>query len=127
MYSIREHNGYLKVEFNEDFDFNTIQAVIHHVTSMHQYFQTNDIWVIGSHHAHIRLGEIETMVGEFQCRCPRDAQRTKTAIVVDEGFTHAIIELWVSALHKKIAFDMQIFDNLSAAEVWLAGERELSV
>jgi hypothetical protein len=80
--------------------------------------------VIGSHRARIRLGEIETMVREFQCRCTRDGNRTKTAIVVDEGFTHSIIELWVKAVLKKVPFEIRIFNDLADAEMWLSESRE---
>ena len=124
MYSIQEDDGCLKVGFNSDFDCSTVQAIIHHETALPQYRSTNDIWVIGGHRARIRLGEIETMVREFQCRCTRDGNRTKTAIVVDQGFTHSIIELWVKAVLKKVPFEMRIFNDVEAAEVWLSESRE---
>jgi hypothetical protein len=124
MYSIQEHEDCLKVGFNSDFDCSTVQTIIHHETALPQYRSTNDIWVIGSHRARIRLGEIDTMVREFQCRCTRDGTRSKTAIVVDEGFTHSIIELWVSAVLKKVSFEMRIFNDLKDAELWLSESRE---
>ena len=124
MYSIQEYGDCLRVGFNGDFDCSTVQTIIHHETALPEYRSTNDIWVIGSHRARIRLGEIETMVREFHCRCTRDGDRTKTAIVVDEGFTHSIIELWVSALLKKVPFEIRIFNELEDAEVWLAQSRE---
>ena len=124
MYSIQEYEDCLKVGFNSDFDCSTVQTIIHHETAMPQYRSTNDIWVIGSHRARIRLGEIETMVREFHGRCTREGNRTKTAIVVDAGFTHSIIELWVSAVLKKVSFEIRIFNNLEDAEVWLSESRE---
>lgn len=124
MYSIQEYEDCLKVGFTGDFDCSTVQTIIHHETSMPRYRSTNDIWVIGSHRARIRLGEIETMVREFHCRCTRAGNRSKTAIVVDEGFTHSIIELWVSAVLKKVSFEIRIFNTLEDAEEWLSESRE---
>ena len=124
MYSIQEYGDCLKVGFNSDFDCSTVQTIIHHETAMPEYRSTNDIWVIGSHRARIRLGEIDTMVRDFQCRCTRDGDRTRTAIVVDEGFTHSIIELWVNALLKSVPFEIRIFNALEDAEVWLSESRE---
>lgn len=124
MYSIQEDEGFLRVGFNGDFDCSTVQTIIHHETAMPQYRRTNDIWVIGSHCARIRLGEIESMVREFHCRCTRDGNLTRTAIVVDEGFTHSIIELWVNAVLKKVPFEIRIFNDLETAELWLSESRE---
>ena len=124
MYSIQEYDDCLKVGFNADFDCSTVQTIIHHETALPQYRSTNDIWIIGSHRARIRLGEIETMVREFHCRCTRNSNRTRTAIVVDEGFTHSIIELWVKAVLKKVSFEIRIFNVLEDAELWLSESRE---
>ncbi len=126
MYKIQKHEGYLQVNFEEDFDFRGVQAIIHHVTSIKEYPDTNDIWLIGHHRADIRLGELETMMREFHCRCPRDATRTKTAIVVDSGLTESVIELWVAATKKNVSFDMRIFETLEEARMWL-GLSELQV
>jgi len=107
------------VEFLDSFDYSMIQSIIRHETMMKEYPYTNDIWLIGKHHANIRLGELETMVREFQCLCPTDATRTKTAVVVDEGLTGAIFELWVKGIHKRMAFDVKIFHSLDEAKDWL--------
>jgi hypothetical protein len=120
MYNIEKNHDHLLVAFEEDFDFCMVQTIIHHLTGMKEYPDTNDIWMIGAHRADIRLGELELMVKEFSCRCPHDATRTKTAIVVDEGLTGAIIELWVNGLKKRVAFEIRIFSELEEAREWLA-------
>jgi hypothetical protein len=119
MYKIHTNPDHLLVEFNENFDYPMIQTIIHHETTMVEYPGTNDIWLIGTHHADIRLGELEAMVGDFSCRCPRDATRTKTAIVAEQGLTQAIIEIWMNAAQKRVAFEMRIFKTLVEAEAWL--------
>lgn len=119
MYNIAKNNGYLQVKFIDDFDYPMIQTAIHHETMMREYADTNDIWFIGKYHAHIRLGEIDLMVKEFQCRCPRDAERTKTAVVVDDGLSGSIIELFVKGLKTRVAFEIEIFRTLDEAKEWL--------
>lgn len=119
MYRISRNDEYLMVKFIEDIDFSMIQAAIHHETMLKEYADTNDIWLIGKNRAAIHLDEIETLANEFQCRCPRDATRTRTAVVVDAGLTGSIIELWVSSIQKKVAFDIEIFRTLNEAKTWL--------
>ncbi|VGO21115.1 hypothetical protein [Pontiella sulfatireligans] len=119
MYHIHENPDHLLVEFRRDFDYPMIQTIIHHETTMLEYPATNDIWLIGTHHADIRLGELESMVQEFQCRCPKDATRTKTAVVCDQGLTQAVIELWMAEAQKRVAFEMRMFKTLEEAEGWL--------
>jgi hypothetical protein len=124
MYDIKKHDSHLLVEFLGDFDYPMVQTIIRHETMLKEYPDTNDIWMIGKHRADIRLGELETMVREFHCLCPTDATRTQTAIVVNEGLTRAIIELWANALQKRVAFDIKIFHALEEAEVWLGVAKE---
>lgn len=119
MYEIKKYDSHLLVEFLGDFDYPMVQTIIRHETMMKEYPDTNDIWLIGNHHADIRLGELETMVQDFHCLCPTGATRTKTAIVVNEGLTGAILELWVGALLKRVAFDINIFPTLEEAQAWL--------
>jgi len=119
MYTIEANEDHLLVKFGDDFDYPMIQTIIRHETMLREYPNTNDIWLIGQHHADIRLGDIESMVREFHCLCPTDATRTKTAVVVDEGLTGSILELFVSALKKRVAFDIRIFKTLKDARKWL--------
>jgi len=124
MYKIEANEDHLLVKFEGEFDFPIIQTIIRHETTLRQYPHTTDIWLIGKHHADIRLGELEKMVREFQCLCPTDATRTKTAVVVNEGLTGALLELWVNALQKRVAFDIRIFHTLDEAEDWLGVAEE---
>lgn len=119
MYNLSKSDEYLLVKFIDDFDLPIIQTAIHHTTMLREYAYTNDIWMIGKYRAHIRLGDIDLMVREFACRCPRDAQRTKTAIVVNEGLTGSIIELFAHGLKNRVAFEIKIFRTLDEAKVWL--------
>lgn len=119
MYYINKFSDHLRIEFQDNFNYTTMKAIIHHVTMLKEYPHTNDIWLIGKHHADIRLGEVETMVKEFHCRCPQRVTRTKTAVVVEQRFTQTILELWINAIQKKVDFDLCIFQSLEDAESWL--------
>lgn len=119
MYDIVRNEECLIVRFLEDFDYPMIHSAIHHETMLGEYADTNDIWLIGDKRARIHLGEIDLLVKEFECRCPRSAGRTKTAIVVDAGLTGSIIELLVSGLKQKVAFEIEIFRTMDDARDWL--------
>ena len=125
MYNIEKNHDHLLVTFEDDFDYCFIQTVIYHLTGMKEYPDTNDIWFIGSHHADIRMEELEMMAKEFKCRCPKDAKRTKTAIVAQQGLTQAILDLWANALNKRVAFDIRIFSELEEAQEWMDIERSM--
>ncbi len=123
MYSISKNEDYLLVKFIDDFDFPMIKTAICHETMLREYSDTNDIWFIGKYRAQICLGEIDLMVKEFECRCPSEARRGKTAVVVDEGLTGAIMELWVKGLRRHVAFEIEIFRSLEEAKDWLGVEK----
>lgn len=123
MYSIETTQDYLLVKFFEDFDFNMLHVVMHHLMCMKAYPDTNDIWLIGNHHANIRLAEIEAMVNDFQCHCPKDSTRSKTAVVCERGLTQAVIGLWMDAVQKRVAFEMRMFTTLEEAEDWLGASK----
>jgi hypothetical protein len=127
MYRISRNKEYLLVKFIDDFDFPMIQTAIRHETTMGEYADTNDIWLIGDNHARIRLAELEMMVHELECRCSRDASRTKTAVVVDAGLTGSIMELWVDSLRKRVGFEIEIFRTLEQAREWLGVSEPLVV
>ena len=124
MYEIRKHDNHLLVEFLGDFNYPMVQTIIRHESMLKEYPDTNDIWLIGKHHADIRLGELEMMVREFIGLYPTDATRTKTAIVVNEGLSKAILELWVNGLQKHVAFDIKLFPTQEEAEAWLGIAKE---
>ena len=119
MYDIARKDGYLMVKFIDDIEFATILAAIHHETMLGDYAGTNDIWLIGKSRVAIQLGEIDMLASEFQCRCPRDASRTKTAVVVDAGLTGSIVELWVNSIQKIVPFEIGIFRTVDEAKSWL--------
>ncbi len=126
MYEIKKVKGTLRINFKRDFGLHAFRRAIHRITMMEEYPHTNDIWVIGKHHAHIKLNELETMAKEFLCHCPHNATRTKSAIVIEREMTLSIFKVWMNAVQKKVSFDLRIFHSLEEAEAWLGiAESEL--
>ena len=119
MYKIHELESHLRVELEDDFCFGTIRTIIHNVTSLSLYTSMDDIWLIGKHHASISLGDIEELVDDFRCLCSRSATRKKTAVVVDEGLTESMVQLWVEGVDKQLPFECSMFHTLAEAEEWL--------
>jgi len=119
MYKIHELESHLRVELKDDFCFGTIRTIIHNVTSLPLYASMDDIWLIGKHHALISLGDIEELVADFRCQCSRSATRKKTAVVVDEGLTESIVQLWTEGVDKQLPFECSMFHTLAEAEAWL--------
>ena len=128
MYRVSRNEGYLMVKFIDDFDFPMVLTAVRHETTMKEYADTNDIWFIGKYRAGINHAELEQMVQAFACSCPRDAQRRKTAVVVDAGLTGSLVELWAHSLKQLVAFEIEIFRTLDEAKDWLGvHEAQLAV
>lgn len=109
----------MQVTFEDDFTYSTIRTIIRHETLLPQYTRMDDVWLIGKHQALITLGDLETMVADFKCMCPRNASRKKTAIVVDQGLTEAIVLLWIKQSEARMPFTCRVFHTLQEAESWL--------
>ena len=122
MYKIHELESHLRVELKDNFCFGTIRTIMHNVTSLPQYASMDDIWLIGKHHALVSLGDIEPLVSDFRCLCPRSATRKKTALVVDKGLTESIVRLWAKGVDKQLTFECSVFHTLAEAESWLGVE-----
>lgn len=125
MYRISRNEGYLMVKFIDDFDFPMVLTAVRHETTMKEYADTNDIWFIGKYRAGINHAELEHMVKAFERSCPRDAQRRKTAVVVDAGLTGSFIELWAHSLKQRVDFQIEIFRTLDEAKDWLEDNEAL--
>lgn len=119
MYDINRENDYLLVQLHNDFNYPLIETIIRHETALEDYHHKNDIWLIGEHHADIRLSELEKMVKQFEHHCPAEAKRRKTAVVIQPGLTHAIFELWAKALKKRVTFEIEMFQTLEEAKQWI--------
>jgi|GEM_PF-3110718 len=124
MYNINKEKEYLLVKLHNDFNYPLVKTIIHHETALEDYRNKNDIWLVGEHHADIRLSELENMVKEFEQHCPAEAKRRKTAVVIRPGLTHAIFELWAKALRKRVTFEIELFQTLEEAQHWMETPEE---
>ena len=119
MYTISTYENHIRVNFEADFNGQFIKAIITHETRMPEYLRMNDIWMIGKHRSLITMDELESMASDFNCMCPENASRKKTAVVVDQGLTEAIVLLWIEHLESNLPFEIQVFHTLQEAEAWL--------
>jgi len=67
----------------------------------------------------ITINDIEPMASAFNCMYPKGTSRQKTAVVVDQGLTEAIVLLWIRTLRKKVPFDLEVFHTIEKAKHWL--------
>lgn len=126
MYKIEKRDDSLLVCFNGDFDYSTIKQVIYKELMLPEFAQLNDIWHVGKHRAHLRLGEIQTIVDDFSKLCPDTACMKKTAIVVEPGLTSAILGLLADGLDRKLPLTCRIFESMEAAEAWTGIKRQVA-
>jgi hypothetical protein len=119
MYTISTYENHIQVNFEADFTNQSIKTIIHHETTMPEYSWMNDIWLIGKHRSLIAMDDLESMASDFNCMCPKGASRKKTAVVVEQGLTEAIVLLWIKTLESKVPFELQVFHTLKEAEAWL--------
>lgn len=119
MYSIEKNSDRLYVTFEGDLDYSTIKQIIYGELAMPEFCELNDIWILGENRAHIRLGEIQTVIDDFSNFCPPEACDKKMAIVAQAGLTAAILELLADGLNKKLPFSCRMFRTLEAAEEWI--------
>ena len=119
MYKIETLANHMLVEFEDNFGYNAIRAVLQHQTQMPEYNRLHDIWMIGKHHSRVRLGELLSIVDDFTCLCPSNADRKKIAIVVNRGATEATIRLLAKGVNRLLRFECCVFHSLNEAEEWL--------
>ena len=119
MYKIETLANHMLVEFEDNFGYNAIRAVLEHQTQMPEYTRMHDIWMIGKHPSRIHLGELLSIVDDFTCHCPSNADRKKIAIVVNRGATEATIRLLARGVNRLLRFECEVFHSLKEAEEWL--------
>jgi hypothetical protein len=119
MYKISTFKNHMLVEFEDNFDCNAIRAALHHQTRMPEYARMHDIWLIKKHHSRVRLGELLSIVDDFTCLCPNNAEKKKIAIVVNQGATEATVRLLAKGVNRLLRFECSIFQTLEEAEASL--------
>lgn len=119
MYRIDKTNEYLLVELEADFDYSTIKQITYNETMMSEVERLNDIWLIGKHRAHLRLGDIQLLVDDFKRLYTRTNDTKKIAMVVQQGLTEAIIQLLASGIHRCTSVSCCVFHTVDEARQWI--------
>jgi len=119
MHRIEDKEDYLLVVLEEDFDYTMLRIMLQHVMKHPEFSKRNDIWLIKNYRAHLHLDELKLIVDYVIFLYPRDAERNKTALVIEPGLTEAIAELFLHAGRNRLPFEMKIFHRLEDARKWL--------
>ena len=119
MYKVTNNEDYLVVRFKANFTCNDLRIIIRHELLVPECAHMNDIWLIGKHHAQISMGELLSIIDDFKHLHPKHAEGKKTAIVVEQGLTEAIMQLLANGLKNQLPFECRLFHKLEEAEAWM--------
>jgi hypothetical protein len=107
------------VRFKENFSYHDLKLIIHHDLFVPEGTDLHNIWLIGKHHAQIRMGELLSIVDDFKFSQSFHVKDKKTAIVVEQGLTEAIMQLLADGLQKELSYKCRVFHTLEKAQEWL--------
>lgn len=119
MYRIDRTKSFLQVQFKADFDYSTLKQLLYNELTLPEFSRLNDMWLIGKYRAHLRLGDVQSIVDDFGRLCPDEACQKKMAIVVKPGLTSAILQLMADSLDRRLPFACRVFDSQAVAEDWI--------
>ena len=119
MYTIDISNDCICVTIRNDFDYSTIKRILHDELVIPGFCRLHEVWLVGTHRAQVRLGELQTIVDDFSRLCPREVIDKKMAFVAEPGLTSAILELLADGLDRKLALSCRTFRSREAAEEWI--------
>jgi hypothetical protein len=122
MFMIKKDEACLLVELRGDFDYSTVKQILYNETMTAEFGRMNDIWMIGNHHARLRLGDIQLLVDDFTRLFPRTVKCKKTAMVVAPGLTEAIIRLLANGIERSLMVSCRVFHTADDARQWLLAQ-----
>ena len=85
MHTVNACKDYILVELSGDLGYDEIWAAIVDELSREDFRLKNDIWSFGETNAQVQFGELDMITRNLAYIYPRDATRTKTALVAAEG------------------------------------------
>ena len=119
MFRIEDKETHLLVILDEDFDYPMLRTMLYRVMKQPEFRHRNDIWLIGKHRAHLHYDELRSIVDAVMMLYPENAERSRTALVIDPGLTEAIAELFLNAGRSRLPFEMRRFGTLEEAQRWI--------
>ena len=119
MYAIIDRSGYLLVEMDEGFDVQEIRSAIDSLIGRPDFPLKNDLWYFKGPQSRLRYDDLESITRHIQKSYPREATRTKTALVANSGLVSALGRIWVGSVFGRLPYDARVFDSIPEAERWL--------
>lgn len=121
MYQVSRDEHCIMVELKQDFDYGILKEIIYNEIMISDAMHLHDIWLVGQHRAHLRLGELQNIVDDFRKLCPKGMRHKKSAIVVDPGLTEAILKLLADGIQMRLPITCRTFRAVDEARNWIGG------
>lgn len=110
--------NYLLVEFSNGIDYWEIVEAIGKLGSIKEYGDKNDIWVFKDGPINIMVEDFLKLEEIISSRYPKDAKRTKTAIVVKTGMQSGLVDYFIK-LCPSLPLKIEVFSDFKLAEKWI--------
>jgi len=119
MHTIHKKPGFLLVTLEGEATYHDFKSAIDEELARDDYPDMNDVWDLD--HCLLSVGhdQLENIVNDVLHRYPRQASRSKTALVASSGITRAIVHFWIERA-EILPYEKRIFLNLQEAEGWIA-------
>ena len=121
MHTVDITKTYISVTFNETPSLTELSELIISMYKKPGYATRNAIWIFNNHVPGIHIDEFSYIESHIQMLFPPDATRTKTAIVASPGLNNTIAQLWKDHAQAHLPYEIEVFPDLSSAQVWVAG------
>ena len=110
--------NYLLVEFSNGIDYWEIVEAIGKLGSIKEYGDKNDIWVFKDGPINIMIEDFLKLEEIISSRYPKDAKRTKTAIVAETGMQSGLVDYFIK-LCPSLPLKIEVFSDFKLAEKWI--------
>ncbi len=118
MYKITNFDTYLKVDISNITSAETLVEAIQAVFFRPDYFRSNDIWEFGNELVNLRFEDLDHLTDHILQIYPKNATRTRTALVTPPGLNEAFAKLWAATAHR-LPYEVKLFTDFEVAELWI--------
>lgn len=119
MHSIEKKPGHLVVTIKGEASFEAVVQAIQEEMARDDYPHSNDIFLLEKCVPALSLAQLEAIAAALALHYPKDATRTKTAIVTAPGFLKGIAEVWAASV-ASLPFETRVLTSLQEAEEWIS-------
>ncbi len=109
---------YILVEPSE-VDYWEIWQGIGEELKLPEFSKKNDIWVFHEGQIKLTYDDLYRLKDFIYENYPENAQRTKTALVVESGIQAALAESFGQIAADELPFEIQVFTDFKSAEQWV--------